>query len=911
MKRAIFGFTSVMAVVSLWVVIEYKFQHHSFEGLPLVFEANRGQIDINARFLARGYGYTLFFTETETVFAAAGEEPVRMKLIGSNPATELEGREELPGKSSYFIGSDPSKWRTGIPQYAKVGYRSVYPGIDLVYYGDRHQIEHDFVVEPGADPRQIQFQVTTAQRVELDRQGELVIHLRDGELRQRKPMIYQGEGSSRKEVAGGYRLINNQISFELGPYDATQPLVIDPVVVFSTYLGGSGSEAFGTDIGLDAAGNIYLTGPTNSLDFPTQNPLQPKKAGQSTANNAFVAKLSADGTHLIYSTYIGGSNNDGRAIAVDGQGNAMITGRTNSSDFPITENAAQRTFGGGPSDGFVVKLSADGAKLLYSSYLGGSGTDNGNYLSVDGQGNAVVVGATNSNDFPTVSAAQSQSGGGFDGFVVRLSSDGRIVYSTYLGGDGEDRANLSSTDSQGNVLVSGRTASANFPTRNALQRTHGGGGFDAFLAKLDPAGKIAFSTYLGGSGADSGGATAVDGLGNIYFTGTTNSTDFPLVRALQTRTGGGTCASPPRPCYDAFVAKFTSDGSSLIFSTYLGGNGEENTIDARGAIGVDAAGFAYVVGYTSARDFPSVNPLQQTYGGGPFDSFITEFSPDGSVLIYSTILGGSGDEEPYEIKVDPAGAVYVGGYTTSTDLPTSNAMQPAYGGGPSDAFVTKISQVEASGVFYFAQAGGGGGFSTVIALTNPSTTRPVTGTVSFFGSNGQPLNGIAANAGSSFVIAPLRTAIVDTNRQGTMQSAYALVTTTEPVLANGTYALPGLPLLSVRPSRTGSLFVTSISRRKDLVEPAIAFVNISRMTARLSLSLLDSSGRVQGEAILMMPPGEQISRFLWELIPGIPDRFAGTLQARSLGNPLGPPAMLAGTVLEFRDGRLHELAWTN
>ena len=880
---------------------------------PLAFEDNRGQFDPQVKFVARGNGYNIFLTANETVLSmngTSGVSSVRINLLDGQIAS-VEGLEELAGTSHYLIGNDPAKWVRDAPNYAKVRYRNVYPGVDLIYYGSQKHFEHDFVVAPGADAKQVRFRVTGADTVQLDDRGDLVISVSDSEVRLRKPTIYQNEGENREEVPGHYVLTGGQqVSFEIGAYDSTKPLVIDPVLLFSTYLGGNASESFGSALFVDATGSVYVAGPTTSPDFPIVNGLQQRKIG--TAVNAFVAKFSADGASLIYSTYLGGSSGDARAIAVDNAGNVIVTGRANSADFPTTENAWQKGFGGGASDAWVAKLSADGSKLLYCTYLGGSGTDNGNDLSVDKQGNAIVTGATSSSDFPVVAAEQTRFGGNFDVFTAKLSPDGRVIYSTYYGGSGEDRGNLISVDAQGNAYVSGRTASADFPIRNGLQQTYGGGQFDAQVIKLNPQGTVVFSTFLGGSGADTGGKTAVDASGNVYLTGTTNSTDFPLVHALQSSFGGGMCASPSRLCYDAFVAKIAIDGATLLYSTYLGGSNEENGIDGMGAIGVDSLGFIYVGGRTASTNFPVVNALQSTYGGGPFDNFAAKLSPDGSALFYSTFLGGNGDDGVYDMKVPSPGNLYVSGFTASTDFPTASPVQGAYGGGTVDAFVSKLSEVPANGAFYFAQAGGGGGFSTAIALSNPSTTQLAQGTVSFFATDGRPLDTVAESALVPFLIPPSRSVVIGTRTQGFVTSGYARISSDAQVFANATYSFPaGQSSLSVAPSSTGSVFVSSINRQGTGVDQGIALVNLTGTRISVNLRLRDAHSERTFNVALAS--GEQLSRFLSELFSDVPSEFNGTLQIAS--TPLLPfvgsgSDQLAVTIVEFRRGQMSSIPIT-
>ncbi len=467
----------------------------AYRKLPLVFEANSGQSDGEVIFFSRGNGYNIFLTATETVLSNG----VRIKLLHSNPAPEVQGLEKATGVSHY-LGNDPAKWRTRISRYARVRYRSVYPGVDLLYYGNQQNFEHDFVVAPGADPRQIRFAITGADQVELLVEGDLVVRVADGELLLRKPTVYQGGAHARRQIAGQYRLsAGNEVSLDIGEYDATQPLVIDPVLVYSTYLGGSLAERFPSVV-VDSAGNAYVAGSTSSLDFPTANALQPKH-GNNAGNNIFVTKLSADG-RLVFSTYLGGTSFQGGLIAVDRDGNVYFgyfgSSSTAAADFAVTENAFQRAYGGGTNDVWMGKLSPDGAKLLYGTYLGGSGRDRLLALTVDAQGNAIGVGETMSSDFPTTAAVQSNLRGTSNGFVTQLSADGsKMVYSTYLGGSRDDRAFWVTLDAQGSAYVVGRASSADFPVVNALQKTYGGGPDDGFVAKLSADGKLVFFHFFG------------------------------------------------------------------------------------------------------------------------------------------------------------------------------------------------------------------------------------------------------------------------------------------------------------------------------------------------------------------------------------------------------------------------------
>jgi hypothetical protein len=692
--------------------------------LPLSFEANQGQSDAQVKYLARGRGYTLFLASTEAVLALArpagvaggpadgiqaaqvrgpaqfraqaglaitssqfpgGVTPaepavLRMKLVGANTGARLEGVEELPGKSHYFIGNDPKKWRTNVPHYARVRYRNIYPGVDLVYYGNQRQLEHDFVVAPGADPHAIRLRFEGAEGFSVDAQGDLLLATADGGVRLQKPVVYQERAGVHQAVAASYALQGKeQVGFELGAYDPSRALVIDPVFVYSTYLGGSGGdEGFG--IAVDAESNAYVTGSTTSADFPTVNPLQPELGGP-LSSDAFVAKLAPDGSSLVYSTYLGGSRLDiGVGIAVDAEGSAYLTGQTFSLDFP-TANALQPICHCGlfTSDAFVTKLSPDGSALVYSTFLGGSGLDGGSGIAVAADGSAYVTGGTFSRDFPTGNALQPDFGGTSDAFIAKFAPDGSaLLYSTYLGGSLDESGTGIAVDADGNAYVTGWTGSVDFPTANPLQPSYGGGPFDAFVAKLTSDGSaLVYSTYLGGSDDDLSAGIAIDAEGNAYVAGHTSSRDFPTANALQPVYGGGSS--------DGFVAKLAPDGSALVYSTYLGGSGR----DVGGPVAVDSEGNAYVTGQTNSANFPTANALQPDYGGGLFDAFVAKLTADGSALAYSTYLGGSDFDRGLDIAVDEEGNAYVTGETFSRNFPTAEPFQPDLQG-LNNAFVVKI-----------------------------------------------------------------------------------------------------------------------------------------------------------------------------------------------------------------------------
>jgi hypothetical protein len=700
----------------------------SYGKLPLSFEANDGQTDARVKFLSRTGGYSLFLTGNEAVLALNRKKTnpnkarivraphmpqsvaatkaggvLRMKLRNANPAVKVTGVDERAGTSNYFIGNDPAKWRTNVPTYAKVKYEGIYPGIDLVYYGNQSQLEYDFIVAPGADPRRIAFDVRGAKRIRRDEHGDLVLKMKrgEGEIRWHKPVVYQEKDGTRREIAGHYAIANkNHVGFEVGKYDAGRPLYIDPLI-YSTYLGGSGSdqdrsdEDAGYGIAADSAGNAYISGFTNSIDFPTT-----PGAFQTFCNDgsgcinhpdAFVAKINPTGSALVYSTYLGGSDADyGYGIAVDSSGNAYVTGGTLSTDFP-TKNPLQPTCG--YEDAFVAKINPTGSALVYSTCLGGSGVDIGYSIAVDGSGHAYVTGGTRSADFPTKNPLQATYGGNGNAFVAKINAAGSaLVYSTYLGGSGGvygDSGSGIAVDSAGRAYVTGITYSADFPiTPGAFQTLcNGGSGCersgDAYVAEINFAGSaLVYSTYLGGSGADGGSSIAVDSVDHAYVTGSTTSADFPTKNPLQAAKGG---------IWTAFMAKLNATGTALVYSTYLGGS----AYDYGRGIAVDSSGAACVTGSTYSSDFPTTPNARQTIcneGSGCAkngDAFVSKLNPAGTALLYSTYLGGSSEDDGFGIAVDSSSNVYVTGWTSSSHFPIKNPLQSVKNN-IFDAFVTKI-----------------------------------------------------------------------------------------------------------------------------------------------------------------------------------------------------------------------------
>jgi hypothetical protein len=656
--------------------------------LSLSFEANQGQTDSRVNFLSRGGGYSLFLTPTKAVLSLKQGDTssvVSMRVVGANLRSHAVGLDKQAGVSNDFTGNDPSKWHTNIPNYAKIDYQGVYRGIDLVYHGNQKQLEYDFVVAPGANPHAILLAFDGARSVSFDRAGNLVLHTSGGDVVEHAPVVYQEVNGQRQMVAGRYVLAgNHQVGFQVGRYDHSKPLVIDPTLSYSTYLGGRANDR-GSAIAVDNSGNAYITGFTGSSNFPTKGAIQPSSAG---GDDVFVTKLNSTGTALVYSTYLGGSNSDvGNGIAVDGAGNAYVTGSTTSANFP-TKNPIQAHLNGS-EDAFVLTLNPAGTALVYSTYLGGSNSDAGNGIAVDGAGNAYVTGTTSSTDFPTTPGAyQAANPGTNDAFVAQVNATGAsLVYGTYLGGDFGAHGLGIAVDTSGNAYVTGNTASTNFATAGAYQTINAGGN-DAFVAKLNAAGSArVYATYLGGSGDDRGLGIAVDASGNAYVTGSTASSNFPTLNAYQSVYGGNG---------DVFVTKFNAGGSALLYSTYMGGNGADDSSGNGGALAVDSSGNIYVTGFTSSPNFPTLNAFQPTYGGSG-DAFVAKFNPSNSgtaSLVYSSYLGGSDGAFGFGIAVDGLGNAYLTGETGSHDFPTTTNAFQTKNGGPkhtSDAFVTKVS----------------------------------------------------------------------------------------------------------------------------------------------------------------------------------------------------------------------------
>jgi hypothetical protein len=730
--------------------------------IALSFEANRGQADKAVKFLSNGIGYSLFLTDSSAVLAltkpdassakpgktagkglkAASAHParktdvVRMDLAGASRAMQVIGSDPLPGTANYFIGNDPAQWHSGVPTFAKVRYAGVYPGIDLVYYGNQRQLEYDFIVAPGASPKPIRLEFAGAKKLDLTADGDLTVSAVNGEIAFHKPVIYQLiKDGLRQPVDGQFALLTkNTIGFTLGRYDHSKPLVIDPVLSYSTYLG---DVATASGIAADSSGNVYVVGSTSSANFPvTAGAAQSLYGGSvNSVANIFVTKLNPTGTALVYSTYLGGSGSGssiffygdyGQGIAVDGSGDAYVTGVTSSTNFPVTTGAFQTANNSTNSllkeNAFVTKLNPTGTALLYSTYIGGFHQDAGYGIAVDSLDFAYVIGSTTSTNFPitngafqTINFADTTDGWG-SAFVTKLNTTGTaLVYSTYLGrtGYGAKGAGIA-VDSSGDAYVTGSAASADFPiTTGAFQTTNKAAAnagpqtvaYNVFVTKFNPTGTaLVYSTYLGGSIDDYGAGIALDGSGDAYVTGYTDSADFPVAGSAYQSTNHAYANEGST----GFVTEVNPVGTGLVYSTYLGGSGipplgndESGSGDASYAIAVDGLGDAYVTGIATSSNFPTTSGAYQTVNNAAglyqskgtigVNAFITKLNPSGSTLVYSTYLGGNTQDFGYGIAQDGVGGVYVAGGTSSTNFPTTTGAYQIANAGDGDAFIAKLA----------------------------------------------------------------------------------------------------------------------------------------------------------------------------------------------------------------------------
>jgi hypothetical protein len=701
--------------------------------LPLSFEQAETPDNSEIKYTSRGSGYAVYLSQSGAVLALrqpgsskrqSAAAMLRMQLAGGNPGARMGALDQQPGTSNYFIGNDPARWRTGVAHYGRVLARGVYPGVDLVYHGNQGQLEYDFDVAPGANPRVIRLALEGARAMRVDSQGDLVVSVEGGDVMFHAPVAYQEVNGARRVVASRYLLKKNQVEFRLAKYDAHQPLVIDPTLAYSTYLGGSSIDGANA-IAVAPDDTAFVTGGTFSSNFPVVHTILAYGGGE----DAFVAKISSDGSTLLYATYLGGTNQDyGNGIAVDTFGDAYVTGATDSPDFPVTPLVFDTLCGSDGKcgatynepgyivfNGFVTELNPAGSALVYSSFIGGYQQVQGNAIAIDSAHNAYVTGEIGPAILPTQNGPayyfgvnggfQANNGGAGDAFVLKADATASdALYSTYLGGADEDIGIGIAADANENAYVTGLTYSSQtdvppFPiTAGALQSTYGGGG-DAFLVKINTnttgSASLVYSSYFGGSALDEGNGIVVDSSSNAYITGTTTSTASTLGFTVPAGAYQPNCALDTlNQCEgDAFVAKFNpalSGAASLLYFTYLGGSGA----DAGYGIALDPSDNVYLTGSTVSSNFPvTAGVFQSQYGGGDADAFVAEMTLAGkgtADLDYSSYLGGSNTDTGYGIGVDISGNAYIAGQTCSEDFPIADALQPAPGGN-CDAFISKVS----------------------------------------------------------------------------------------------------------------------------------------------------------------------------------------------------------------------------
>lgn len=659
--------------------------------LPIVFEPNTGRWNPQVKFSARTDNYRVFLTAQGAELSAS--RAISISMLNANPHAEVSGADELRCRTSYFLGNQKENWRTGVANYARVRYRSIYPGIDLVYYGANRELEYDFAVGPGADPNRIRLQFRGIDRLSVTPEGDLVVESQGNRLIERRPAVYQDQaGSARREIPGRFKLLaRNVVGFEVASYDRSRPLTIDPVLTYSSMLGGSGSDSV-IGVKTDRSGMIYVAGYMTNGDFGEgSSAYQPATTGSP---NIFIAKINpalAGPDSLVYFSYIGGSGADmPHAMQLDAAGNIYLTGSTTSSDFPLGGTPALASNSGG-TDAFILKFNPalDGTNaLVFSSYLGGTDLDIGYAIDVDQQGAIYVTGTTKSMDFPLTSTAYAAVRyGDSDAFIVRVDpSIGAFTYSSYLGGELTEEGRAIAVVSPSTVYFAGDTVSTMFPLAGAPYMPTPFGGGDIFVAQMDltksGVDSLVYSTYLGGTGLDAVRKMIIDQSGKPLLTGYTLSPDFPVTQdALQ---------SSLRGIANVFVTRLNlaaPDGNIIAYSTYFGGSGGDVAYD----IATDSTGNVYLTGYTNSTDFPvTTDALQSKYGGG-FDVFASKLSLPGA-LVYSTYTGQTSINVGYGIAVSPSGGIAVGGSSGSKDqLPsvavTDNAVQNVFAGGQSDGFV--------------------------------------------------------------------------------------------------------------------------------------------------------------------------------------------------------------------------------
>jgi hypothetical protein len=843
-----------------------------YAALPMSFEANAGQTDPRVKFLAHAPGYTLFLTDQEAVLSLTAGPPaphtlalhsrqpealrparaVRLKFVGASTPSAIDGHDQLPSKTNYFIGNDPKQWHTNVPNYSAVEYRDIYSGVDAVFHGDNRRLEFDFDIAPGADPRVIALEVDGARRIRLNRAGDVVLVMDAArDLVMAKPSIYQQLPEGRREIAGHYVLdAHNRIAFALGPYDHAQPLVIDPTIAYSTYLGGGVSQDSQSNaIAVDSSGDAYVTGVVSADTVPFPTTPGSYNPGPVSGNSSFITKLKTDGSGLVYSTYFGGVTNDYtptptagdqiNSIAIDSSGAAYFGGLSQSSDTPTTPGSFMPIRPSNRTVPFVAKLSLDGSTLVYSTYLDGSpnsSPDEVTGIAVDSSFNAYVVGFTTATNFPTTTGAfQTVSKATLGtGFVTKFSVDGSsLVYSTYLGGSRYENVTAAgpdgsiAVDASKSAYVTGITASTDFPTTaGAYSTTCGSTCQDVYVTKLNVSGNgLVYSTFLGGGGPNSneysyGQGIAVDSAGAAFVGGWTNSTIFPVTTgAVQTSPGVG------------FITKLTKDGTSLVYSSYFGGFVQSV------AVGADDSAVVFGLGNTtyafeSTPDAFTIPGCPSTLGC--WYGFISKLTVDGSALIFSSPIGA--DQECCGVfgALDPAGNAYLAGSTGSQNLYTSpGSFEPSlpsnYTG--STPFVAKVAFSSSTPLTLAPTTLPSG--TAGVAYSQAITATGGTGAVTFAVTTGSLPSGLTLTPAGDLSGTPTQTGTTpftvtgtdSTNNTGSQ--AYSLQIGC-PTITVGPSTIPtgtaGTPYGPVTFTETGGVGATTFAITTDTLPAGITFI---------------------------------------------------------------------------------------
>jgi hypothetical protein len=947
------------------------FDWTNYGKLPLAFEANQGQTASDVRFLSHGNGYTLFLTGQEAVLTLRQPVPgsdapldhaklgkmrgnkraaeklsvLRMRLDGANPNAAIAGVDRMPTKVNYFIGDDPKKWYTDVPAYAQVKYQSVYPGVDLLFYGNQRRLEYDFVVAPEADVSQIALDVQGANRLRIDRHGNLLMKMHGGEVELQKPVVYQDVNGERREIAANYAIANNhEVRFAVPDYDHTRSLTIDPVLNYVTYLGGTGTDAaFG--IALDAAMNAYIAGITTSTDFPQQNPEPATPPTDIAADGtAFVSELDPTGAHLLYSTYLGGSGSanggDGaQAITVDAASplNVYVTGFTFSADFPVTTNALIGAPGPGGTgtggSGFVTKLTpslAGTAQLAYSTYLGGDTEDQGNGIAVDASGDAFITGLTLSTNFPHTTNALHSALLNPNGsvFLTEINTvTGTDVFSTYFGGTNGpgsaflfgDEAFGITIDTSSNAYIVGTTTSTDFPTMgttvsSCLTDTNGIA-FVSVISTTTPG--LTYSTCLGGASTETQGFGIALAGGVVYVTGQTTSSDFPA-----------TTNSIPPPSAGVgngvvFVSLLnTTSTTPNKYSTFLGGtNG-----DVGNGIAVDSTGNVYVTGETGSADFPiTEGALLESRNNGFGTGFISKINPGGNGqadLLYSSYFGGNGVGGTFDSAngIAVAGTnAYITGQTASSDLPvTATAFQKTFTSTTTNAFVADLPlvptiSVSPTSINFGTQLVGTPTAAQFVTLTNnttssiPLTIPPTltgTNTADFAVATGTCTTSLAAAA--SCTVGATFTPAAVASYSATLQVAYTINSVVQlPVkvalTGTGSNSIAAISFSPTSLTFTGQLLTTTSAGQNLVISntSTTTALNISAIAASKDFNIASNS--CGSTPITIAPAGTPCTLSITFAPSGstTPGADTGTIMVTDNANGSPQSVPLTGTAWDF------------